>query len=201
MNFFKVIGPAGLLKNKTRILVTHGITYLPYTNNIAVLIGGSISETGTYKELLDKKGAFADFLVQHIQELGEQEEGISVIYILYFFGLYFFFLSDIGELKQQLEQHLGAEEFNNKLQRARSRTDSQSDTASLNGSLNQSESGDRKNSLNRSDSSLRRRSSAKEVTAVKPVEKPINTGEKLIEAEKAETGNVSVIIKCLLLKY
>uniref|UniRef100_A0A6M2DRX2 ABC-type glutathione-S-conjugate transporter n=1 Tax=Xenopsylla cheopis TaxID=163159 RepID=A0A6M2DRX2_XENCH len=168
--FEQVIGPCGLLKNKTRILVTHGITYLPYTSNIAVLVGGSISETGTYKELLDKKGAFADFLVQHIQNVGEQEE-------------------DIGELKQQLEQHLGAEEFNNKLQRARSRTDSQSDTASLNGSINQSDSGDRKNSLNRSDSSLRRRSSAKEVVQ-QPEKTETNVGEKLIEAEKAETGNV-----------
>lgn len=96
-------------------------------------------------------------------------------------------------MKQQLEQHLGAEEFNNKLQRARSRTDSQSDTASLNGSINQSDSGDRKNSLNRSDSSLRRRSSAKEVVQ-QPEKTETNVGEKLIEAEKAETGNVNLVI-------
>lgn len=29
---------------------------------------GQISESGTYKELLDKKGDFADFLILHMQE-------------------------------------------------------------------------------------------------------------------------------------
>lgn len=66
--FENLIGPRGLIKKKTRILVTHGITYLPEVDNIIVLKDGEISESGTYKELLDKKGAFADFLVQHLQE-------------------------------------------------------------------------------------------------------------------------------------
>lgn len=33
-----------------------------------VLKNGQISESGTYKELLDKKGDFADFLILHMQE-------------------------------------------------------------------------------------------------------------------------------------
>lgn len=33
-----------------------------------VLKDGQISESGTYKELLDKKGDFADFLILHMQE-------------------------------------------------------------------------------------------------------------------------------------
>lgn len=64
-----------MLKNKTRILVTHGITYLPHTDKIFVLKDGEVSESGTYHELLDKKGSFAEFLVQHIQEHDEDEEG------------------------------------------------------------------------------------------------------------------------------
>lgn len=33
-----------------------------------VLKDGKISESGTYKELLDKKGDFADFLILHMQD-------------------------------------------------------------------------------------------------------------------------------------
>jgi len=70
--FEKVIGPNGILKGKTRLLVTHGITYLPQVDHIIVLKDGEISEEGTYKELMAKKGAFADFLLQH---MGEENDG------------------------------------------------------------------------------------------------------------------------------
>jgi ATP-binding cassette subfamily C (CFTR/MRP) protein 1 len=73
--FEKVLGPEGLLKNKTRVLVTHGITYLPQTDKIIVLKDGEVSESGTYQELLDKKGAFSEFLLQHINEVEEDVEG------------------------------------------------------------------------------------------------------------------------------
>lgn len=66
--FENVIGPTGLLKKKTRVLVTHGITYLPEVDNIVVLKDGEITDLGTYKQLLEKRGAFADFLIQHLQE-------------------------------------------------------------------------------------------------------------------------------------
>lgn len=72
--FDKVLGPNGLLRKKTRVLVTHGITYLPQTDNIVVLAQGKISETGTYDQLLKNKGAFSDFLMQHITEAAEHED-------------------------------------------------------------------------------------------------------------------------------
>jgi len=50
--------------------VTHGITYLPDVDVIVVLKDGEVTELGTYKQLLEKKGAFAEFLVQHLQEIG-----------------------------------------------------------------------------------------------------------------------------------
>jgi ATP-binding cassette, subfamily C (CFTR/MRP), member 1 len=91
--FDHVLGPNGLLKKKvsrhkkrwcstfnsmalqTRVLVTHGITYLPEVDNIVVLKDGEVSEVGTYNELIAKKGAFADFLLQHLQEKAEEGEG------------------------------------------------------------------------------------------------------------------------------
>lgn len=72
--FEQVIGPTGLLKNTTRLLVTHGITYLPMVDNIIVLKDGEMSEIGTYQELLDKKGAFSEFLIQHLNEVVEEED-------------------------------------------------------------------------------------------------------------------------------
>ena len=53
------------------MLVTHSITFLPEVDNIIVLNNGEISESGTFKELLKRKGAFADFLLQHLQQ-GEE---------------------------------------------------------------------------------------------------------------------------------
>ena len=71
--FDKVIGPNGLLREKTRVLVTHGVRYLPFFDQIVVLKDGAISENGTYKELLDQGNEFADFLIQYIQEEEEKK--------------------------------------------------------------------------------------------------------------------------------
>ncbi|OXB77004.1 UNVERIFIED_CONTAM: hypothetical protein H355_014826 [Colinus virginianus] len=60
--FDKVIGPDGVLKGKTRILVTHGIGFLPQVDHIVVLADGRISEMGSYQELLKQNKAFAEFL-------------------------------------------------------------------------------------------------------------------------------------------
>uniref|UniRef100_A0A8D8XGU9 ABC-type glutathione-S-conjugate transporter n=2 Tax=Cacopsylla melanoneura TaxID=428564 RepID=A0A8D8XGU9_9HEMI len=76
--FDNVIGPKGLLKSKTRLLVTHGITYLPDVDQIVVLKDGQVSESGTYKELLAKKGAFAEFLITHIQEETAEVEEVDI---------------------------------------------------------------------------------------------------------------------------
>uniref|UniRef100_A0A671T6J6 ATP-binding cassette, sub-family C (CFTR/MRP), member 2 n=1 Tax=Sinocyclocheilus anshuiensis TaxID=1608454 RepID=A0A671T6J6_9TELE len=56
--FERVIGPKGLLKDKTRILVTHGISFLPYVDEIVVLVNGVVSEVGSYDGLRASKGLF-----------------------------------------------------------------------------------------------------------------------------------------------
>ncbi|KAJ8786685.1 hypothetical protein J1605_006174 [Eschrichtius robustus] len=76
--FENVVGPKGMLKNKTRILVTHGISYLPQVDVIIVMSGGKISEMGSYQELLARDGAFAEFLRTYAsaeQEQGEPDDG------------------------------------------------------------------------------------------------------------------------------
>ncbi|XP_057269004.1 multidrug resistance-associated protein 1-like isoform X6 [Pezoporus wallicus] len=60
--FEKIIGPSGLLKSKTRILVTHNVTFLPHTDLIIVMEEGRISQMGTYQELVSKRANFADLI-------------------------------------------------------------------------------------------------------------------------------------------
>ena len=93
------------------MLVTHGITYLPNVDNIYVMKDGEISESGTYQELMAKKGSFAEFLIQHLQEVNEEEE-------------------DIEEITKQLDSSVVSEDLKGKFKRAisLSRTDSVSET-------------------------------------------------------------------------
>uniref|UniRef100_A0A3B3Q9H2 Multidrug resistance-associated protein 1 n=1 Tax=Paramormyrops kingsleyae TaxID=1676925 RepID=A0A3B3Q9H2_9TELE len=70
--FEEVIGPRGLLQGRTRILVTHGLSFLPQANLILVMVDGEITETGSYQELLSHQGAFAEFLRTYANT--EQEE-------------------------------------------------------------------------------------------------------------------------------
>ncbi|XP_069876376.1 multidrug resistance-associated protein 1 isoform X1 [Dipodomys merriami] len=71
--FEHVVGPKGLLKNKTRLLVTHGLSYLPQADVVVVMSGGKISEMGSYQELLARDGAFAELLRTYAAS--EQDEG------------------------------------------------------------------------------------------------------------------------------
>ena len=89
--FNKVISHDGVLKQKTRVLVTHGISFLPRTDHIIVMKDGKISEQGSYSELLEMKGEFADFLIEYMAEQeGETDE-------------------DHEELKAELERTVGKE--------------------------------------------------------------------------------------------
>ncbi len=64
--FDKVIGNTGLLRSKTRILVTHELKYLTNVDLILVLENGTIKEMGSYKELLQRNGALASFVNNQI---------------------------------------------------------------------------------------------------------------------------------------
>uniref|UniRef100_A0A2I3M5N2 Multidrug resistance-associated protein 1 n=1 Tax=Papio anubis TaxID=9555 RepID=A0A2I3M5N2_PAPAN len=80
--FENVIGPKGMLKNKTRILVTHSMSYLPQVDVIIVMSGGKISEMGSYQELLARDGAFAEFLRTYAsaeQEQDPEDNGSKVV--------------------------------------------------------------------------------------------------------------------------
>ncbi|XP_063822466.1 multidrug resistance-associated protein 1 isoform X1 [Ostrinia nubilalis] len=148
--FDKVIGPNGLLKNKTRVWVTHNVSYLAQTDMVLVLRDGEVSEAGTYQQLLEKKGAFAEFLLHHLSDAERTSP------------------EELDEIKQHLETKLGSE-FQSKLQRARSLSESNSES-------DQTAAGDRSGSQKR------------RTESITPNE--LKEKSKLIETEKTETGSV-----------
>ncbi|XP_006210591.2 ATP-binding cassette sub-family C member 2 isoform X1 [Vicugna pacos] len=72
--FNKVLGPNGLLKGKTRLLVTHSIHFLPQVDEIVVMGNGTILEKGSYSTLLAKKGSFAKNLKTFMKQMGPEDE-------------------------------------------------------------------------------------------------------------------------------
>ncbi|XP_070707850.1 ATP-binding cassette sub-family C member 3 isoform X1 [Pempheris klunzingeri] len=78
--FDNLIGPEGVLKGKTRILVTHGISFLPQVDNIMVMVEGRVSEMGSYQELLKQNGAFAEFLRNYaLEDIIEEDEATEAL--------------------------------------------------------------------------------------------------------------------------
>ncbi|XP_042233575.1 multidrug resistance-associated protein 1-like isoform X2 [Homarus americanus] len=71
--FEQVIGPHGVLKGKTRVLVTHSVTVLPQVDYVVVMKDGRMVEKGTYDQLVSSGGEFAQFIVQHLNDMGDED--------------------------------------------------------------------------------------------------------------------------------
>jgi ATP-binding cassette subfamily C (CFTR/MRP) protein 1 len=93
-------------RKKTRILVTHGVGFLPQMDQILVMKAGTITEVGSYRQLLQQRGEFADFLVHYLAENDEKEEmGPS---------------TELVGLKHDLEESYGRRRLESQLSKARS---------------------------------------------------------------------------------
>ncbi|KAE8736524.1 ABC-transporter, subfamily C member 18, partial [Frankliniella occidentalis] len=172
--FDQVIGPTGLLRQKTRVLVTHGIAYLHRVDHIVVLKDGTISEEGNYQELMKNKGAFAEFLVQHLQEAEEVDDEVA---------------EDLQEIKAHLEKAVGKEELQRQISQAS--LISSEGMRSRKGSV---ASGSRKGSVG--GSLIRHGSGRRRSSELKPSELPPKVdeviGQKLTEVETMELGSVKL---------
>ena len=98
--FEQVIGPQGLLKNKTRILVTNSVAFLNQMDYIVVMKKGRISEAGSYKELLANKGDFAEYLMEHLSEAAEKSDDS---------------VEDLEELRKEIQEVIGTEGIKSKV--------------------------------------------------------------------------------------
>ncbi|KAF5900053.1 canalicular multispecific organic anion transporter 1-like, partial [Clarias magur] len=168
--FERVIGPNGLLKDKTRILITHGISFLPHVDEIIVLVDGVVSEIGSYNSLRASKGAFAEFLDTYAKEEKSNAQKGSASDIEEF---------DIVPDSQEPQPDSPAEDVVSvMLKRENSLCHSQRH-AMCNGSVK-----------------IRRNSSAKSKKAAEESKK----GQRLIEKEAMETGKVKFSVYLQYLK-
>ncbi|XP_063232793.1 LOW QUALITY PROTEIN: multidrug resistance-associated protein 1-like [Bacillus rossius redtenbacheri] len=162
--FDRVIGPSGMLKKKTRLLVTHSVNYLPEVDLIVVLKDGQVTEKGTYQELLDRKGAFSEFMLQYQQETEPDDPDIVPDGVVF-----------PGNLESKLSGSLPHTWETASMDSRRSR----------NTSLSRQISHDTLES-----NSIKQLGSGSLKGLMLDAEESANTGERLIEEEKAETGNV-----------
>jgi ABC-type multidrug transport system ATPase subunit len=66
--FEKVLhSKTGVLKDKTRILATNCLTVLKDVDHIIVMKNGQVGEQGAYQDLIDRKGAFAEYLAVYLK--------------------------------------------------------------------------------------------------------------------------------------
>ena len=67
---------------QTRVLVTHGITYLPKVDLIITMQNGKVSEVGTYDDLIKNDGAFADFIQTYLNENENDDQDSDSKYLV-----------------------------------------------------------------------------------------------------------------------
>jgi ATP-binding cassette, subfamily C (CFTR/MRP), member 1 len=73
--FDLVIGPNGMLKNKTRLLVTNSLNVLPLVDEVIMLENGCIVETGSYELLINKHdGKLAELMKKYLEINGGIEK-------------------------------------------------------------------------------------------------------------------------------
>ncbi|KAG1678446.1 Canalicular multispecific organic anion transporter 2 [Nymphon striatum] len=76
--FDNVIGNNGILHNKTRLLVTHGLKYLPNCDFVVVMKDGQISESGTYEDLMERSKVFSELMKQYTCSSAEEENSVKI---------------------------------------------------------------------------------------------------------------------------
>jgi ABC-type multidrug transport system ATPase subunit len=62
------------LSNKTRILVTHALHFLPQVDYIYVVADGRLAEQGTYPDLMSQGGEFSKFIAEFGSSKEEDEK-------------------------------------------------------------------------------------------------------------------------------
>lgn len=177
--FDNVIGNNGLLANKTRVLATHRATILPEVDEIIVIKDGEISERGTFNDLIDSQGAFAEFITEYMSEnFNEEDEELDS-------------LTEHPEMLRSL-----AEKVRPILERSKSRTESISTSTSISGHPKKLE---RQASFMSASLVKRRRESTILIsTKIEADERKKQQSGKLIEKEFAQTGSVKMAV---YLKY
>ncbi|XP_035695041.1 multidrug resistance-associated protein 1-like isoform X5 [Branchiostoma floridae] len=206
--FDNVIGPNGILKGKTRLLVTHGISFLPQCDQIMVLVDGKIWLLGTYTELMEQNEAFAEFIHNYgnFEDEEENEEGDPTVMSLREEDIGVLVDDDPSLPAQNAEEDNPITQARRLLARQMSR-DSRVRTTSMRSDMSLSEKGSQR-SLHRSHEGSPDGLTGKLDGIAKPI--PLKRvlsheqkcqlpqkkeeGDKLIQKEVAETGRVKASV-------
>ncbi|KAI8362629.1 multi drug resistance-associated protein MRP [Blakeslea trispora] len=78
--FDNVIGPEGILKNKARVLVTHGISYLPRVDHVIMLREGKINLSGTYSDLMSQKSELYALITDYGTQKNTEDESTDATF-------------------------------------------------------------------------------------------------------------------------
>ncbi|KAF9172822.1 hypothetical protein BGX21_006151 [Mortierella sp. AD011] len=70
-----LIGPKGILKDKARVLVTHGIHHLEHVDQIVVVKEGEIAEVGRYEDLMAAKQSFYQLIEEYSTKRAGKRRG------------------------------------------------------------------------------------------------------------------------------
>ena len=60
--------------NQVRLLVTHGVQYLPSTDHVVVMEDGRVTESGHYEKLLAHSGPFAKLITNYLTQQDPDKE-------------------------------------------------------------------------------------------------------------------------------
>ncbi|KAI9315926.1 multi drug resistance-associated protein MRP [Dichotomocladium elegans] len=71
--FENVIGPDGLLKNKARLLVTHGITFLHKVDAVVMLREGKVFLNGAFDDLMSQRSEFYTLITEYSNKKNKPE--------------------------------------------------------------------------------------------------------------------------------
>lgn len=106
--FFNAI--VGALSDKTRILVTHALHFLPYVDNIICMEDGRITEQGTYTELRANGRAFDRLIKQFGSEdvVTQEEEAVEGIKMVHHDRANMSAKGTVKSLMQDEERNVGA---------------------------------------------------------------------------------------------
>ncbi|KAF8383121.1 mrp-3 [Pristionchus pacificus] len=70
--FDKVIGPNGILRKKTRLFVTHGLTFLKDTDKVVIMQDGSISHVDKFEVLVEDESV--SHMLKEVEQVNRKED-------------------------------------------------------------------------------------------------------------------------------
>ncbi|KAG0343296.1 hypothetical protein BG000_000015 [Podila horticola] len=83
--FDKVVGPKGMLKNKTRVFVTHQIQYLSQSTQVMLLRDGKVVEQGEYQNLMNNTSDICQLVreygLAHSQDIADDPSVEDLVFL------------------------------------------------------------------------------------------------------------------------